>query len=797
MNATKRAQVPFGLRKKLMAATSMLLVAAIMLVSTSYAWFTLSTAPEITGITTSVGANGNLEIALLTTETFANTDAISSGTGDSMENTANEHTVKDANTTWGNLVDLSDGSYGLDKIVLYPSVLNITGEGSFNTTSPLGYPEYGFDGRVNKVATATLTASYRDGLFKQADDGADYGVRAVGTSAAASARELIWRSAKGACTSKATNVTGPISTALENNFNVFIDLATAGTSPSSYTYDQVVAMGEIAKSVETTLNNIVSAYANATIVAAALDTTNFPNDELVVTLSELLAGKTKAADIVAVLEGTDTNGAAGETEYLTILESLAEQQDIVKGVLDTVKLLTDNNTGKAAYDGSSAFDGDDSSTDVQTIKTKIANPLLGANLDVEDASGNKLTSAGAIYGAGNAYLTGGVVGGAEGVAHYSGTFYLTEALGLTLYGGAANTTGALKTVKETVSAITEYPNATNSGPISITEFYGYVIDFAFRTNAANSNLQLQTAAVNRVYSDAEDVELATQGGGSTISFNFDGVTAAQAKKLLESVRVVFFNPDNGGIYKTAKVGNVTISGSVATGELYLIESTGTAYVLGKDAYKESATSTKTYQVNATSVAGHAINDTNFANYKATYTEAEWAAATAVDGGTLPATTVEPTFSGDPGTLQTKGTLGQDAYTEVESKTYVIDTTFKYGAVADDADSGVVLTSSNCTNYYTEITKAAYDALKSMTVQTTADTLAADKTAITAMSQNVVLKMSALVYMDGENIDNSAVAADVANSGTMKLNLQFSSSAALVPMENSDLRTELKNAGTNP
>ena len=80
----RKIQMPSSIRKKMMAATSMLLVSAILMVTTSYAWFTLSTAPEVTGITTSVGANGNLEMALLTTETFANTELITSNTGDSM-----------------------------------------------------------------------------------------------------------------------------------------------------------------------------------------------------------------------------------------------------------------------------------------------------------------------------------------------------------------------------------------------------------------------------------------------------------------------------------------------------------------------------------------------------------------------------------------------------------------------------------------------------------------------------------------------------------------------------------------
>ena len=101
-----------GVKKKLVGAVCMLLVASIMMVSSTYAWFTLSTAPEITGISTSVGANGNLEMALLTsgttddTNTYKNLDKITSAVGDSGK------AVTEKNLTWGNLVDLKDASYG-------------------------------------------------------------------------------------------------------------------------------------------------------------------------------------------------------------------------------------------------------------------------------------------------------------------------------------------------------------------------------------------------------------------------------------------------------------------------------------------------------------------------------------------------------------------------------------------------------------------------------------------------------------------------------------------------------------
>ena len=48
-----------------MSAVASLLVATIMLVSTTYAWITLSQAPEATGLQTNITGNGSLEIALM------------------------------------------------------------------------------------------------------------------------------------------------------------------------------------------------------------------------------------------------------------------------------------------------------------------------------------------------------------------------------------------------------------------------------------------------------------------------------------------------------------------------------------------------------------------------------------------------------------------------------------------------------------------------------------------------------------------------------------------------------------
>ena len=136
---------PAQLKSRLMAALAMLLVASVLMGSTTYAWLVLSIAPEVTGITTNIGANGSLEIALLNTETRQNMSTIRSGkVGESLA-----ARNLGANITWGNLVDLNDASYGLDNIVLMPARLDLVAnasvggeEGSEGTDTEKTYTVY-------------------------------------------------------------------------------------------------------------------------------------------------------------------------------------------------------------------------------------------------------------------------------------------------------------------------------------------------------------------------------------------------------------------------------------------------------------------------------------------------------------------------------------------------------------------------------------------------------------------------------------------------------------------------------
>ena len=170
LKTKRKVSMPAGIRNKMMAAVSMLMVSSIMMVSSTYAWFTLSTAPEVKNISTTVAGNGSLEIALMPS------DGLLSSITAGFSSTENGGTVAltTANTTWGNVINLSDASYGLNKVELNPAQLN-SASTEFKT-NPFAVPVYGFDGRIDEILATTVLRSNENASFS----GLGYGVRAIG-----------------------------------------------------------------------------------------------------------------------------------------------------------------------------------------------------------------------------------------------------------------------------------------------------------------------------------------------------------------------------------------------------------------------------------------------------------------------------------------------------------------------------------------------------------------------------------------------------------------------------------------
>lgn len=190
--AKRKVTVPLFFKRKVFMVCMLLACSGILAVVTTYAWFILSTAPEISGVTMTAGANGSLEVVLLDNTTFNSPDEKISVSEDGADSLYGEDgttkltgfdAIRKANARWGNLVDLSAEEYGLGKIKLYPSVLN-TANGSIpRGEGILSIPRYGLDGRVVKVSSDTVSSFYdgKAGSFSVDIERAKYnGVLAIG-----------------------------------------------------------------------------------------------------------------------------------------------------------------------------------------------------------------------------------------------------------------------------------------------------------------------------------------------------------------------------------------------------------------------------------------------------------------------------------------------------------------------------------------------------------------------------------------------------------------------------------------
>jgi len=155
-----QAQLPY-MKERVLAALLLFAFAIAMVTMTTFAWNTLSVAPEVSGATTTLTANGNLEIALagnyeIIYETDEDGNFILDAQGEKVikeivalppaESAAGDSLlgIQNRNQTWGNLINLSDPSYGLDQVILRPTTLNTDSLAK----KPFVSAKYGPDGRL-------------------------------------------------------------------------------------------------------------------------------------------------------------------------------------------------------------------------------------------------------------------------------------------------------------------------------------------------------------------------------------------------------------------------------------------------------------------------------------------------------------------------------------------------------------------------------------------------------------------------------------------------------------------------
>lgn len=595
------------IKSKLMAAICMLLVSTIMMVSSTYAWFTLSTAPEVTGITTAVGANGNLEMALMPTSGL--TGDIGSAVGDSMSTTG--QSIGAANTTWGNLVSLADAEgnnlYGLDKITLFPAALNVAtkdanGNPATLASTMLSTPTYGADGRVNQLMPNTLTA-----IYEAAEEGGaasflpgntvKYGVRGVGTASGMTPRQLDYRNARSAASTAMSQAKSNASASLNGNGSSLANIAIAygmNGADAKFDKDDVAALRKIIndlngekgvfKEIETAYMQYILAYAASRDGGGEADTV-WSNVKLLV--------EAENATLSTVLDKLTTAGMASLPTALNTAINEYNKAVTAVNTADT-NLQTMENELKTNENATFTWN------QIKEAMTPLANPekmkvndILAS--DVKNKLGDLVSSVTAQGGLRVILETG--AGVYADIADQCGDYTASVTIERVEYQGIVlnNMTARMETDTSVspvylaaIGTAVEGAGAPASGSASaqpLTDMYGYIIDLAFRTNAAESNLLLQQDAVDRIYSDNTNAD--TMGHGSSMTFKATTTDFSndQVKALMSAIRIVFFVPgaQSSQVVATAKldVANATSGTDGWTAKMYLYKTTaagGTTYV---------------------------------------------------------------------------------------------------------------------------------------------------------------------------------------------------------------------------
>ena len=502
------------LKSKLMAAVSMLLVSAIMVSVTTYAWFILSTAPEVKGMSTTVGSNGALEMALLDNATGTDLSKITSAVGDSSA----KKSVVEANKTWGNLVDLNDASYGLSNITMYPARLNWK-ENSTDTlhsrNNLLSYAQYGTDGRIADLIAADSGTNTKSGFVSDANS---YGVRAIGTAKDQDPKAAALDAAKNGFRNEFTNAKGAALAALNGSgqdiANIAYTHAKTKGATDTYTTEQVASIKNALNGLKTATDNIEKALKYAVVAKDAND------------------GNITAYDNVTLNNDTEPVG-----EYYAKLTTLRTAIETALGQIPTTGTATNGDFTwaqietpyKALFDISNMTLSGMTSTQIQGMsESELTDWALGM---INTGKGLELNvSAGLFSDMANFVDTIVSTANIEVNVTEKSTIKAT----ITVNKNETVTEAYLVALQTTVNGY-EFKGDQASAKPFITDKYGYAVDLAFRSNA-EGKLMLSKQAANRVDSDKTNTTL---GGGCYFTAN-----AKSDPSALAALRIAFINDAN-------------------------------------------------------------------------------------------------------------------------------------------------------------------------------------------------------------------------------------------------------------
>lgn len=596
-------------REKIGVSGLALLIAGIVAVSATFAWVTLSRAPEVSGLATSMSANGSLEIAL------SKEDGSLPDEFDIDESVGIVSDVMVTNLTWGNLVNLSDSRYGIESLALRPAQLN----SSALLTNPLWGAVYSTDGRITQLNTNYAYAVYKDGDFLTANN--TYGVRAI-----ASYTATVSDATTAARNEKIQAINNAHTVVNQTYSHVADEFSSLGTMISKYAQDKLDGTNT---NLAPYVQNMIPCY---TAVKDAMEKqmdayvalANFQNHMYSQNTGAPYADITwdqiaenKAAYNAATVNDTSSHGVVslvGLTKFITDYNTLVA--DI--GYLNQYNTDYKNN-GTSYYWASGGVSGHQLANivadliDYSTMTIDLKGD--GKEVKVVELSGDNATDLlGANGQSRNVFTHNGILIRFEQLAvdenyRINGkaacTIKVTKILTITVNGKAYT--------KAAGSAYftTGYNKAIGSSSLvandSVAEdTYGMAIDFWIRTNAEETCLTLEGAVamdedgtivsydgINRVWGSSPEAAAlptgsTTQGGGSCYIYYADTPEdMARSLDLLEAMKVAFVD-EAGNLLATAEMDTVNYfaANGRITVPLVLTSDATTTYTFLDDENKE-------------------------------------------------------------------------------------------------------------------------------------------------------------------------------------------------------------------
>ena len=553
-----------SMRERIGAALIMLLIAMVVAVMATYAWTTLSYAPEVTSVATTFASNGSLEIAL------AKADGSEPDEYDIDESVGISSDILVKNLNWGNLVNLSDDRYGLENYALRPAQLN----SAALISQPLKSAAYGKDGRATELVFSFAYVVYDGTEFRTPEEGSKgYGVRGI-----ASYTATISDSTQQAREERIRAVDSAHTIVNQTYEGVRAKFSALGTMISKYAQDKLDEKTP-GTNLAPYLNNVIECYETVReamykqkdAYVALADFQNYmfaQNNGIAFTPTswEELESH-KAAYNVAAADGTSSNGIislVGLTQFISDLAKL--EADI--GYLN--QYYNDYKTnGTAYYWGEGGVSG-------HQIANIIAN-LIDYNTMTIDLKGDGKEVKVVQLSGDNASDLLGANGQSRNVYTYNGILIRFEQNAVDesyrINGKAACTIKVTKILTITVNG-KAYTKASGTAyfmsnfahaqggvlvpsDIVAEDTYGLAVDLWFRSNAEETMLKLEGAVatdeqgniysydgVNRIWGSTNQAVLTTdsttQGGGSCYIYYADTPEDMERSlDLLDAMRIAF------------------------------------------------------------------------------------------------------------------------------------------------------------------------------------------------------------------------------------------------------------------